>query len=103
MIGPGTILPAGGTMAEAVAYASGRRPDMICGKPNEALARHLLASRKFDPATTCMVGDRNDTDIEFGLSAGMQTLFVESGTMTEVEARNAPPGRVPHFLADSIS
>ena len=33
-----------------------------------------------------MVGDRTDTDIAFGRSVGMQTLFVESGSMTEQAA-----------------
>ena len=42
----------------------------------------MLSGYGLDPATTCMVGDRVDTDMEFGRAAGMHTLFVESGTTT---------------------
>merc|ERR1712014_13000 len=90
-------------MVEAVACAAGRRPDIICGKPSESLARYMLDSRHLTANTTCMVGDRTDTDIEFGLSVGMQTLFVESGTMTAEEAANADACRRPHFIAKSIA
>lgn len=97
------IVPAAGSMVAAIAKAAGREPDIVCGKPSESLARHMLVSRGLDPATTCMVGDRTDTDIEFGRSAGMHTLFVESGTMTEKEACTAAPHQRPHFIAASIA
>jgi len=90
-------------MVQAIATASGRQPDIVCGKPSETLARHLLSSRNMDPATTCMVGDRTDTDMEFGRSVGMYTLFVESGTMTREEACSAEPRQRPHFTAPSIA
>merc|ERR1740123_1407616 len=86
MLGPGMICPAAGSMAAAIACATGRKPDMICGKPSAALARQMLANQALDPSTTCMVGDRVDTDIAFGNSVGMETLLVESGTMTLEEA-----------------
>lgn len=103
LLGNGIVVPAGGAMAAAIAYASGRRPDIVCGKPSESLARLLLDRWGMSPATTCMVGDRTDTDIEFGRSVGMQTLFVESGTMSASDAINAPPERRPHFIAPSIA
>lgn len=103
LLGPGTIVPAAGAMVAAVAMAAGRQPDIICGKPSVSLAKYLLASRGMDPATTCMVGDRTDTDIEFGRSGGMQTLFVGTGTMTEEEALAAPASQQPHFMAASIA
>lgn len=103
LLGASTVVPAAGTMVEAIAFASGRRPDIVCGKPSESLARLLLDKWGMDPATTCMVGDRTDTDIEFGRSVGMQTLFVESGTMSESDAVNAPPERRPHFISPSIA
>jgi len=103
MLGKNTIVPAAGSLVEAIACASGRRPDIVCGKPSASLARHLLTSRGFDPSTTCMVGDRTDTDIAFGRGVGMQTLFVESGTMTQEEAASAPIEHRPHFISASIA
>lgn len=103
LLGGSTVTPAAGTMVEAIAYASGRRPDIVCGKPSASLARLLLDRWGMSPATTCMVGDRTDTDIEFGRSVGMQTLFVESGTMSASDAINAPPERRPHFISPSIA
>lgn len=103
VLGPGIIVPGAGAMVEAVAYAAGRRPDIVCGKPSRSLALHILDFHGLNPSTTCMVGDRTDTDIEFGRSVGMQTLFVESGTMTEDEARTAEPHRRPDYIAASIA
>jgi len=103
LLGSGVIVPAAGSMVEAVAVAAGRQPDIICGKPSPSLARHLLSYNGLSASTTCMVGDRTDTDIEFGRSVGMYTLFVESGTMTETEARASEPCRQPHFIAASIA
>lgn len=103
MLGPGTVAPAAGSMIEAVATVSGRLPDIVCGKPSESLARYMLERWELDSSTTCMVGDRTDTDIEFGRSVGMQTLFVESGTMSRDEALMADAIRRPHFLAESIA
>lgn len=103
MMGPGVIVPAAGSMVAAVAKAAGREPDIVCGKPSASLAAYLLRTRGLDPETTCMVGDRTDTDVEFGRSGGMQTLFVESGTMTEAEALAADPSQRPHFTAPSIA
>lgn len=103
LLGPGVIVPACGAMSQAIAIASGRQPDIICGKPSVSLARHLLASRGFDPKTTCMVGDRTDTDIAFGRSVGMQTLWVASGSMSEQELKDVETTQAPHFMASSIA
>eukprot|EP00971_Amphidinium_carterae_P343482 6483248-Amphidinium_carterae.1 len=102
-LGGDAMLPAAGAAAQFIAVAAGRQPDMICGKPSVSLARHILKSRGFEPHCTCMVGDRLDTDIEFGLSVGMQTLFVESGSMVADEAFAAAPQQRPHFVAPSIA
>ncbi|CAE8605341.1 unnamed protein product [Polarella glacialis] len=103
LLGSGTIIPACGSVVASIAIAAGRSPDIVCGKPSASLAQHMLRHRGLDPKTTCMVGDRTDTDIEFGRCVGMQTLFVESGTMSEAEARAAEPCRRPHFIAHSIA
>lgn len=101
-MGGDAIVPAAGAFVEAIATAAGRRPDVVCGKPSESLARLLLEREDLDASTTCMVGDRTDTDIEFGRVVGMETLFVESGSMTLREAESAEPEQLPRFVANSI-
>jgi len=98
-----TLAPAGGVWARCVAMTSGREPDIVCGKPSRSLGKHMLSAYGLDPATTCMVGDRVDTDIEFGRGAGMHTLFVESGTTTAEAAAAAGPEQRPDFIAESIA
>lgn len=100
---PATLAPAAGVWAKAVAMVSGREPDIICGKPSASLGVHLLRTYGLDRETTCMVGDRIDTDIQFGKSAGMATLFVESGTTTGDVAMQAEEGQRADFLAPSIA
>eukprot|EP00439_Symbiodinium_sp_Y106_P080259 s415_g19.t1 len=103
LMAPGTFFPAAGSMWSAIAVAAGRQPDIVCGKPSETLARYLLSSKGLPPETTCMVGDRTDTDIAFGRSVGMQTLFVASGSMTEQEVMQANRTDQPHYVAESIA
>ncbi|CAE7939797.1 PGLP2, partial [Symbiodinium necroappetens] len=103
LMAPGTFFPAAGSMWSAIAVAAGRQPDIVCGKPSETLARYLLSSKGLSPDTTCMVGDRTDTDIAFGRSVGMQTLFVASGSMTEQEVMQENSTDQPHYVADSIA
>lgn len=40
----------------------------------------LFSRYNLDPSKTCMIGDRLDTDIDFGLQGGIETLCVLTGT-----------------------
>ena len=47
---------------------------------------HSLFSRyHLDPKRTCMIGDRLDTDIEFGVKGGIETLCVLTGRLFMIE------------------
>ena len=46
----------------------------------------IVSKFKFDPAKACMVGDRLDTDIAFGIEGGLGgTLLVLTGVSKESE------------------
>jgi 4-nitrophenyl phosphatase len=59
--------------------ALNRRPDAVLGKPALNMLEAILAEYKIDPKKTVMIGDRLNTDIEFGLKGGIDTLCVLTG------------------------
>lgn len=82
----GHILPGAGSMIESLAVSSNRRPT-YCGKPNVNMLKTILAAGNFDPSRCCMVGDRLNTDIRFGVDGKLKgTLLVLSGIETEERA-----------------
>lgn len=91
----GQLLPGAGTIVSTLAYSSGRTP-LALGKPAPAMLRCIQAKFQFDPARACMVGDRLDTDVAFGLQGGLGTLLVLSGVSGREElAANTADGSAP--------
>ncbi|EQC32560.1 hypothetical protein SDRG_09879 [Saprolegnia diclina VS20] len=99
----GAVLPGGGTCVAALATAVGRAPDAVIGKPSQALLQTILSTHNLDPARTCMVGDRLNTDIEFGRLGGLRTLLVLTGVTapSEIEYIENEAQR-PDFFVESI-
>lgn len=64
--------------AHAIAASSLVEP-VVTGKPSMALAQHLIKEHGLDPARTAMIGDRLDSDIEFGNGAGFTSVLVQTG------------------------
>ena len=57
----------------------GKRPTAL-GKPSQAMMDAIEGKFRFDRKRTCMVGDRLDTDIRFGIEGGLGgTLCVLTG------------------------
>ena len=75
----GGFIPDIGAIMAFVEASTGRKADVVIGKPN----RHILdmaASRLgLELETLCMVGDRLYTDIAMGRHAPIQTVLVLSG------------------------
>jgi phosphoglycolate/pyridoxal phosphate phosphatase family enzyme len=79
-------------------------PDMMCGKPNGLMLDDIMASLPgVDRARVCMVGDRLDTDMEFGKGHGLRTLLVLSGVTSpqQLDAETNPL-RKPDFVTESV-
>lgn len=72
-----------GSMIEMVAASTGRRPDVIVGKPNAPIVNALREKTGFPLKAHCMVGDRLYTDIALG-KWGITTALVLSGE-TKIE------------------
>jgi len=94
------LIPGGGALLAAVAYASGATPD-VAGKPNRAMV-DLVASR-VGPVEV-MVGDRPDTDGLLARNMGARFALVLSGVTKESELPVEPePDLVAKDLAALIA
>lgn len=75
---PSGFMPDIGAMIELIAASTGRRPDVIVGKPYEPIVQALAEKTGFPLEAHCMVGDRLYTDIALG-KWGITTTLVLSG------------------------
>ncbi|MBA3947323.1 MAG: HAD-IA family hydrolase, partial [Herpetosiphonaceae bacterium] len=84
------IVPGCGSLLAALEAATDVQP-IVIGKPERAMfdtALHLLQAQA---ATTLMVGDRIDTDIDGARRAGLHTAMVLTGVSSAEEAANHNP------------
>jgi 4-nitrophenyl phosphatase len=74
-----TLFPGAGSSGAALAKAIGREP-LSLGKPSQAMMDAVEGKFQFDRSRTCMVGDRLNTDIQFGIDGKLGgTLAVLTG------------------------
>lgn len=85
-----------GSMIELIYASVKRRPDVICGKPYQAIAIGVSRLAKAPFSKMAMVGDRLYTDVLFGLNNKMYGILVLSGETTEkdLEKSNICPSAV---------
>jgi arabinose operon protein AraL len=97
---PGGAIPdAGGTIA-ALEHMTGRKLELLAGKPSIMMMQ--VALEKLDlPAKRCMmVGDRLETDIHMGQTAGMYTTATLTGASSREQAEALNPA--PDIIVDSL-
>lgn len=83
-----TFLPDVGSTAAFIKASTGRKPDMVLGKPSEYLLTCVKKRLNLKPDQLCMVGDRLTTDIAMGRH-GLQTVLLLSGVTTLSQARRS--------------
>lgn len=87
----GQVVPGAGTMIAAIKTATGVEP-VVLGKPEPGLFEHGLRRLGGLPAhEVAMIGDRLDTDIDGGRSAGLRTILVLTGVTSPAQAQAAQP------------
>lgn len=99
----GKFLPGAGSIVAALECCAGQSP-IVVGKPEpwfEVLVKSVVGA----PADRCiMVGDRLDTDIQFGNLCGFQTLLVTATGVNSVEdMQKAPARQQATFHTGSVS
>ncbi len=67
-----------GSMVGAIAGSTQREP-IVVGKPSQFMLDNIAHKFGLRKDQICMVGDRLDTDIQFGKNGGLTTALVLSG------------------------
>jgi len=99
----GRYIPVGGCMVAPVQTGSRRTP-IVVGKPCNWLINWLITTHKLDRERTVMIGDRIDSDVEFGINGGISTVLVLTGATTPEEAVNNEneSSVIPTFILPSV-
>ncbi|CAC9520717.1 p-nitrophenylphosphatase [Leishmania donovani] len=106
------LLPSSGAILAAVTTATGRQPDVLCGKPSSTMGHLLIEKEAQDGKVVVlhralMVGDRLMTDIQFGKGIGARTALVLSGAekLTRVEelAGEGRTQELPDLVLNSLA
>jgi len=98
----GSLFPGAGCTTTAPLEFASKRRATVCGKPSQTMMDAIFAKYDLDRERTCMVGDRLDTDIKFGIQGGLGgTLLVLTGVVTSVEECEKE-GIYPSYVARSF-
>lgn len=96
-----TILVDCGSLCKAIEGASGRRPDLVIGKPNPGMLWCIRDRYGLESREVAMIGDRIYTDVAAGRNAGGLGILVLSGETSLETAMVSDP--VPELIAQDIS
>lgn len=96
------LTPGAGVIAAAVSAMAGREPDLMIAKPKPDLLLQAAKSMDLSPDECLMVGDSLQSDVPAAAAAGMPSLLVLSGGVTEKEIEEAAikPTHVTASVAD---
>ncbi len=94
-------MPDAGAMMALVEATTGKRPEIIIGKPYAPMAEYVFDFCKVTPEEVAFVGDRLYTDIRFGVDNGMASVLVMSGETTESMLKESTIK--PDFVFDTVN
>lgn len=90
-----------GAILAFIEASTGRRPDLVVGKPNRGIVEAALLRTGLPVGALAMVGDRLYTDVETGLNSGMLSILVMSGETTPAMLESYP--NKPHLAFGRLS
>ncbi|HHT36285.1 MAG: HAD-IIA family hydrolase [Candidatus Wallacebacter cryptica] len=88
-------------MMGAIEGVTGRRPELICGKPSPQMLKTALNRLQLPVESCLMIGDRLETDIQMGIDLGIDTALVLTG-ITNFEMLKASPIK-PTYVLQSVA
>ncbi len=94
-------MPDVGSFLAMFERSSGRKPDLIVGKPFTPMGEELSALLGVPREKMCMIGDRMHTDVRFAANNGMKSVLVLSGETTRATMKNFPDR--PDLVLESIN
>ena len=77
-----TVLVDCGSLQKCIEHATGRRPDIVLGKPDPTMLDGIMHRHGLKPEEIAMVGDRIYTDTAMAHNAGAVGVLVLSGETT---------------------
>lgn len=96
------LFPGAGAISASLIKSFGKEPTAL-GKPSQAMMEAIEGKFKLDRNRTCMVGDRLDTDIKFGIEGKLGgTLAVLTGVSKKEEFLEDGAPVVPTAYVDQL-
>lgn len=95
-----TVLVDCGSLCSCIEYATGRKPDIVIGKPNPDMLSGIRHRYGLDADQIAMCGDRIYTDVAMARNAGALGVLVLSGETTLQTALDSDP--MPDITAKNI-
>jgi NagD protein len=96
-----TVLVDCGSICACIEQATGRKPDIVIGKPDPRMMEGILQQYRLQPDEVAIVGDRIYTDIEMAKNTQSLGVLVLSG---ETQAKDVPQSKVqPDIVLQNIS
>ncbi len=98
-----TFFPGAGSISVPLINMTKQQP-LALGKPSQAMMDSIEGKFQFDRKKACMVGDRLDTDIRFGIEGNLGgTLAVLTGVCKKEEWEAEGAEVVPAYYVESLS
>lgn len=95
------FIPDAGSFISLVETSTGRRPDVVIGKPERTISDYLMSRLPgVHRSEIAMVGDRLYTDVAAGVNAGFTSILVLSGEATMDDAGKSDV--VPDLIYDGV-
>lgn len=97
------LSPGSGAIGACLIYASGKKPDVVIGKPSTYLIDELLEMHGLKPSEVAFVGDRLDIDIRMANKVGMKSVLVLTGISTKKDLKEARASDKPDIVIESAA
>jgi NagD protein len=99
----GGEIPDAAAMIGALEGCTGKRPEVVAGKPSPLLIQAALERMDLSAPQCLVVGDRLETDIRMGREAGAATALVLTGVTSRESLDGLEPSRLPDIVLDTVA